>query len=599
MSSMLIKYLKAARAPVVLADGTTPGFADSIRVPRGVEKRLVRPGWAPGTPASIQTIVVAVPHADALRRLGPLLTGIGRKAHYAIYLADADEPLVVRSRPEWPAVRDLTGRTADGEALTTLDLARPFPARLILREFARSVARQSERDDGALVVGLSGEQPGLLPFGWTLRLGDRMQKLVGDAVEVPPDVVFTSATPGALTTNPVLGRPPVVVDGRTLVAPVDEMVVNPIGYLSDVTGPLAEVQAAGDSWRIGAPSLGVLVDRVGGVSARQVDRLRQVSGVHLEWPEAPAEGLVRIVAGLAMAGVPVGGGPVPAWADPILGALAPLVGQPLDFASGLARDELSVHLRRAAFAEHSTYAARRRLAAAAGVRGPEHPAVSLLLVTKRPEMLEHALAQVARQRGVDLELVLATHGFKADPAAVEAAVPGARVAQLGFAEDAIFGDVLTAAAQAASGDVLLKFDDDDWYGPDVVTDLLLARRFSGAPVVGMPAEFAYLEPVDTTIRRNDPVELYTFFVAGGTTMIDRGLLRSIGWFRSVKKYVDRQLLVAAQESGASIYRTHGLGYVMRRTSGGHTWDAGIDYFLDESRVRSTSPGFTPSALLEA
>jgi hypothetical protein len=40
--------------------------------------------------------------------------------------------------------------------------------------------------------------------------------------------------------------------------------------------------------------------------------------------------------------------------------------------------------------------------------------VSVVLATRRPEMLAFALRQVAQQRGVDLQLVLAPHGFTPD-----------------------------------------------------------------------------------------------------------------------------------------------------------------------------------------
>ena len=39
-----------------------------------------------------------------------------------------------------------------------------------------------------------------------------------------------------------------------------------------------------------------------------------------------------------------------------------------------------------------------------------------------------------------------------------------------------------------------KVDDDDRYGPEHIWDLVLARQFSGATVVGKGAEFVYLEP---------------------------------------------------------------------------------------------------------
>ncbi len=144
--------------------------------------------------------------------------------------------------------------------------------------------------------------------------------------------------------------------------------------------------------------------------------------------------------------------------------------------------------------------------------------------------------------------------------------------------------MLAAAAEAASGDVVLKMDDDDWYGPDVVTDLLWARRTSGAELVGMPAEFVYLEQLGITVRRRTAVERTGRVVAGGTLMIDRGHLRALGGFRPVTRYVDAQLIAAVRRAGGRVHRTQGLGYVLRRGAGGHTWAAGLGYFLTRRAV---------------
>ena len=75
---------------------------------------------------------------------------------------------------------------------------------------------------------------------------------------------------------------------------------------------------------------------------------------------------------------------------------------------------------------------------------------------------------------------------------------------------------------AAGGDVVLKMDDDDWYAPDFVADLLLARAYSGAELVGMPDDYYYVEPRDLTVRLGQPSEVYRQFVAGGTMLLDRG-----------------------------------------------------------------------------
>ena len=158
--------------------------------------------------------------------------------------------------------------------------------------------------------------------------------------------------------------------------------------------------------------------------------------------------------------------------------------------------------------------------------------------------------------------------------------------------------MLNAAATAADGDVVLKMDDDDWYAPDVVADLLRARAYSGAQLTGMPPEFHYLAPRDVTVKRGHPTELYARFVAGGTMMVDRAVLREVGGFRSVRKYVDRQLLTAITAAGGAIYRTHGFGYLLRRNESGHTWQVDMDYLLDPSRVQQQWDGLSPSRLLE-
>jgi len=163
-------------------------------------------------------------------------------------------------------------------------------------------------------------------------------------------------------------------------------------------------------------------------------------------------------------------------------------------------------------------------------------------------------------------------------------------------ESVLFGDVLNAAAQAASGDVVLKMDDDDWYAPDVVADLLLARSFSGAELVGMPDDVYYLEPTDQTVRLGQPTEVYRQFVAGGTVLLDRGLLHEVGGFRSVRRHVDAELIAAVRAAGGTTYRTHGLGYMLRRTDAGHTSQTDLDDLRE--RAADVRPGFAPGRLME-
>ncbi|MGO2112730.1 MAG: glycosyltransferase family protein, partial [Pseudoclavibacter sp.] len=113
--------------------------------------------------------------------------------------------------------------------------------------------------------------------------------------------------------------------------------------------------------------------------------------------------------------------------------------------------------------------------------------VTVIVSTNRPHRVEHVLETVAAQRDVEVQLVLLAHGVEIDPDAVVA-----RARELGIADAAVLtgdeGDSLGAClnrlVEAADGDVIAKFDDDDLYGPNYLADALNALDYSGADLVG-------------------------------------------------------------------------------------------------------------------
>lgn len=355
-------------------------------------------------------------------------------------------------------------------------------------------------------------------------------------------------------------RPVIEVAERSPGLVLDERVFNPRGF-AHAEGPVVAVEAH-------RPTEGLVAGLRSAAAAR-----------------VTADARPEVVAALAMAGVPLVG-EAPAGVHETVRAV---VAADVDLADPLAREEHSVLLRRAALDAHG--------------RTRRQPSVSVVLATKRPGMLDHALRQVGKQRGVDrLELVLAPHGFEPDAADLRRRLDTVSshlgLTVLPHPADAVFGDVLTAAARAALGDVVLKMDDDDWYGRDFVADLLRARAYSGADLVGTPAELHYLAPLRTTVKRGHKAEAWVRFVAGGTMMIDATLLREVGHFRAVHRYVDAQLLHAVHAAGGAVYRTHGLGYLLRRNASGHTWEVELSELLDPARIQRRWDGFRPSRLLE-
>jgi hypothetical protein len=249
------------------------------------------------------------------------------------------------------------------------------------------------------------------------------------------------------------------------------------------------------------------------------------------------------------------------------------------------RESVSVAQRRATHVDHALPARLRQIRAAAGLPVMPVPTVSVVVSTNRPSMLDRIIANVALQDHPNVELVLALHGdgFDAEPPANP---DGIDLTVLRFPADAVFGHVLSEASARACGEWITKMDDDDWYGAEHVSDLVLAAGYTGADLVGKGSEFVYLEGSDVTIRRGlGAGEATSRTLSGGTLLVRSSVLREVDGWRGVPRGVDVALIDDVASAGGVIWRTHPFGYLLRRSTGQHTWNVDESYFERQAEQR--------------
>ncbi|GAA1895020.1 glycosyltransferase [Asanoa iriomotensis] len=272
--------------------------------------------------------------------------------------------------------------------------------------------------------------------------------------------------------------------------------------------------------------------------------------------------------------------------------LAAVLAEPVGIGTDpVALEVRSIRQRRAALRGHAAELVLPRLAAFPQLRAL--PAVSAILMTRRPELLVPVLDALEKQSYPELEIVVGLHGCP-PPSALAAWVSRcARPVQVVEVPAGVdFGTGLGIVTARSHGSLVTKVDDDDTYGPEHVWDLVLARHYSGATMVGKGAEFVHLEERAETIRRRfGNAESYAESVAGGTILIGRGDLENAGGWRPVPRSVDLGVITRVKADGGLIYRTHPFGYVYHRRAKGHTWDPGQQYFLDQAL--RTWPGLPP------
>ena len=441
------KFLEEADGRVLVLHD--PGTADLVVSLAGPEV-TIRPvdgrGWVPEPGERWAAVLLAVSDRAALRRCASFLPVTGPVKAVACWLAEASQPVVLRPRPDWPDITNLNARkAAGGSAVTTARFVGQVSGLSVLSELARCAAPEQRPGNGGIFVATSAGALGSgAPADPGTMVVESPEMAADPELDVPPDLVLVApggARDRSLPVQPVINRAPaVLVAEGAFRTPIDEMVINPRDFRRDWAEGVVDLRPVTPGRLALSTEAGELVlDGARGATERVVRKLRRAQGVRLAWPEDGVADHARVVAGLAMAGVPLVGPAAPGPARRVLGErLACVLETPADLASPLRREEHSIRTRRAALGEHSVVAWRQRVAAAAGVHYDAYPSVSILLATKRPHQLEFALKQIVKQRGADFELVLAAHGWTPDPARVRAALGDTAVTILSLEPETSF-----------------------------------------------------------------------------------------------------------------------------------------------------------------
>jgi hypothetical protein len=219
----------------------------------------------------------------------------------------------------------------------------------------------------------------------------------------------------------------------------------------------------------------------------------------------------------------------------------------------------------------------------------QYPSVSVLVATIRPDDLTSLLSQLLNQSLSTFELRLGLHGVELT------AVHKKQISALNrrkvkvflkkFDPDKTLGTILSSLAEESRCEFIAKMDDDDYYGPEHLRDLLDAALDTKAEVVGRALNYIYLEPLSITVRKfsrgsMQTVEHYSDWICGGTILAKRTAAQTAGWFGSGSSAVDHFLLSGVANNGGKIWRTFGAGYIYRRGFTPHTYVTNYSKYLN-------------------
>lgn len=304
-----------------------------------------------------------------------------------------------------------------------------------------------------------------------------------------------------------------------------------------------------------------------------------------------------IVADTAQTGEAWGGLPLRGKPEALVARVDQVLGDPLAHA----------RLRHEAFREIFTHhcLADRLNRIAADLRLHVHfgrrPAkVACLLVTMRPQLLPACLERFRADRYPNKELVVVLHGRDASLDEARALIrPGEQISVFQLGKELSLGSCLNFAAAQSDAEYWAKFDDDDLYGPNYLSDIMLYRRAVDFPVGGKPAAFIYSEG-DDEIRWDPkyaserswqfrrPGRGERVHIAGGTLVGKRDVLESVSFSDTRRRGSDTDFLRRTDAAGFGFVAFDFFNFALYRSSveGFHTWNAP----LEQVRERTIAVG---------
>jgi len=143
-------------------------------------------------------------------------------------------------------------------------------------------------------------------------------------------------------------------------------------------------------------------------------------------------------------------------------------------------------------------------------------------------------------------------------------------------EQVSLGHCYNYAVDKANYDFVATFDDDDYYAPNYLSDLMQAFIYTDADIVGKLTYFLYLEEKNILAIRNRAQEYKyldrSLFLDGGKKIVKRKVFDSVQ-YRDVTLLEDVYFCEDSIDKGFKIFSAdkYNLAYLRRNNKNNHTW----------------------------
>ena len=208
--------------------------------------------------------------------------------------------------------------------------------------------------------------------------------------------------------------------------------------------------------------------------------------------------------------------------------------------------------------------------------------ISCICISNRPHLFDEIIEKFESQTYENKELILLIEANNEQFNLMMEMLENKQNISLNRAlNEEILGDLFNKGVDISTGDYIAKFDDDDIYGANYLSDSILPFSYSSASLVGKLESFMYHQGTNKTyLRFENKQHRYQDHVLGPTIIAKREVFDKIR-FQNLSSGEDTAFLRDCINAGFRIYATDKFNFIYWRSSNtkNHTWQPDDDVLL--------------------
>lgn len=260
------------------------------------------------------------------------------------------------------------------------------------------------------------------------------------------------------------------------------------------------------------------------------------------------------------------------------------------------RDRLSLLGLRKVLSGHTYTDRMRTILNTVGVQcetaGPGR--VSVVTCTNKQNFMDNIFENYERQSYANKELiVILNNNSMVYDKWIERAGQYKNVKVYPMDESKSLGECLNFAVERSDGSFIAKFDDDDYYSSEYLSDMMNCFRYTDADVVGKYSYYCCIRELGILAIRFPGLEnRYSDFLSGATMVARKDVFSRVR-FKDRPSGTDTQFYRDCIENGIRLYSSDRFNYLCMRypDSRAHTWNISSEEFLKKCSVVPVSDNF--------